>query len=600
MKGATLKPDDLIVKSLTAFIKDVGNQFQVSMRNQKLDTACIVSRMRSEGLGFATKTLPAFGKHFDRALQLQRFSPIGSFKRVPTGALPSFFIGLTRRVFALDGTLLDTPDVDAIRAIRQLAGMFYKLEGEYPKELLDDCIREFAEVDQDLGDVNPFDHRHYSTCYNASKIVGRLFTKFNVRNIVPRPGPGVTADKRHPSERYEPHTKYRGLHAVFPYSQFFYANARALIRELQVYKELPVAEYGVSKLAVVPKDSRGPRIICTEPHEFMWFQQGLGRAMMARMERHPLSRGQVNFYDQTINGNLALSASKDGSYATLDMKEASDRISMALVEALFDEVPDLLQALQACTTREIRLPSGEHIRKNKFASMGSALCFPVMSAVHFSLAVAAIAEATGRKHRAIARHVFVYGDDLIVKSEYADILLEAFPNFGLKFNPQKCCTSGKFRESCGVDAYDGINVTPQRVKTHAVLRKDPATLEHFLAVFHGLFNRGLWRTAGVFREEIEAAYGYDLPCVTKNSAAVGWIVPRSMVEEANSSRLRWNKALQCRELKARVIKTRPDATMHGSDQRLLRALVQALSESGSLTRRNQAKLVWKRIPLSAL
>ena len=599
MISRRLKPDDLIVKSLTAFIKDVGNQFQVSMRYQKLDTQTIEVRLRAEGLGFATKTLPKFGKHFDSALQTGKFRPIGSFRRRSRSALPSFMQGLTRKVFALDGTLLDTPCVDAIRAVRQLAYMFYKLEGEYPKELVNEVIEEFVQTDRSLGEINPFDHSHYCFAYSASQVVRRLFTGFRVRDIKPRPGPGVTADRVHHSMRYEPHVKYAGLHAVYPYSYYFYANSGSLIRQLQVYKELPVKQYGESKLAVVPKDSRGPRIICTEPHEFMWFQQGLGRAMMAQLERHPLSRGHVNFYDQTINGNLALSSSRDGKFVTLDMKEASDRISMALVEACFDECPDLLKALLACSTRDIRLPSGEVIRKNKFAPMGSALCFPVMSTVHFALAVAAVTEATGQSANTVAKNIYVYGDDLIVHHSYADYLLAVFPLFGLKFNEGKCCMEGRFRESCGVDAYNGIDVTPQRVKTHAILKKDPASLKRFLASFHGFFNRGLWNLAKVFQDEINGVYG-DLPCCTRDSDVVGWIVPRSKVEEANRSRLRWNKSYQSLCLKARVVRTRPYMQMFGNDARLLRAFSHATQESGTLMRRGQIKMIWTRIPLSSL
>jgi hypothetical protein len=599
MKSETLLPDVLIVNSLTALISDAGNQFQVSTRYQSLDVTYVKSRINAEGIGFATKTLPKFGKHFDSALQTGYFSSFPAFKRPGKSVLPCFLSGLTQKIFALNGTLLDSPDVDAIRVIRQISYMFYKLEMDYPKELIDGVIRGFAQTDDELGQLDPFHHSHYCYAYSASQVVKQLFTGFDWRDIIPQPGPGVTADKRENFERWEPHVKYKGLHSVYPYSQYFYANAKSLLKQLHVYKKLTALNVGVSKLALVPKDSRGPRIICTEPHEFMWFEQGLGRAMMAHLENHPLTAGQVNFTDQSVNGALALSSSKTGKFATLDMKDASDRISRILVEAIFDEVPGLLKALLACTTDYVRLPDGTCIQKNKYASMGSALCFPVMSVVHFALAVAAIQHATGESTRAIAKSVFVYGDDLIVKTEHAPLLLEVFPLFGLKFNPTKCCTQGRFRESCGVDAYNGVDVTPQRVKTHAILRKDPASLKHFLAVFHGLFDRGLWRTAKVFQDAVLREMG-DLPCVTKDSAAVGWIVPRHQVELANAANLKWWSTYQSLSLKVRLIKTRPHASMVGGDPRLLRSLSSTVEASGTLSRRCHTKLVWKRIPLSAL
>lgn len=600
MNMRTIKPDNLIGQSLTAFIKDVGNQFQVSSKDQARDTAYLLMRHHNEGLSFVTKTLPSFGKHFDSALKAGQFSPFPSFKKDRTGALPLFLRGLTKRIFATDGTLLGTADCDAVRLIRQIAYMFYKLEGDYPKELVDETIDTFVRVDEELGTYSSIVPKTAACIYHASLIIKQIFTGFDPSDISPRPGPGQNATKVPVEERYEPGVLYNRLHSAYPYYAYYYMGTPHLLDSVRRYKSLTREESGQSVLTTVPKDSRGPRIICMEPPEYMWFQQGLGRAMMTHIEHHPLTRGHVNFTDQTINGKLALEGSSSGLWATLDMKEASDRIGMYLVELLFDEVPDLCNKLLASVTSRIKLPNGDILEKNKYAPMGSALCFPVMSVVHFALGVAAMHVATGESYRALAKDLYVYGDDLIVRPRHVGTLFEQFPVYGLKFNQDKCCFTGSFRESCGIDAFRGVDVTPQRVKTYTISRANANAIRRHFAMFHGFFNRGLWNLAGVWRERIESTCGW-FPCVSESSPALGWCIPKSHLLEANEGHFRYDDRIQSLVLKARCIIARPFASMIGCWERLVRQQVHVKQDStAKLVKRSDTKIVSKRIPLSSL
>lgn len=346
----TIKPDNLIVNSLTAFLEDAGNQNLIMHKDQKLDSKYLIHRFKNEGIGFVTKTLPSIGKHFDKCLQTEYFSPLQSLKRDRNGNLPLILNGLFRRVFAQDGSLLDNPCSYSIRAIRQVCYMFYKLEGDYPEDLVDDCIKNFVDVDESLTSCDMVGPKQWAILYAAAGIIKEVFQDMDPTDIIPRPGPGQTADKIPAGERYEPRVQYSRLHNAYPYYDYFYCNRNHLLSRIPSYRRLRKSDDSISRLAVVPKDSRGPRIICMEPSEFMWLQQGLARKMMSHLEHHPLTRGHVNFTDQTINGKLALEGSKTGRWATLDMKEASDRISKNLVELLFDEVPILRSKLLALTT----------------------------------------------------------------------------------------------------------------------------------------------------------------------------------------------------------------------------------------------------------
>lgn len=595
----SLKPVTFISQSLTALLNDVGNQFQVSRANQRRNLDYLLSRLRDEGVGFVTKTLPKVGKAFDASLRDGRIHPM-PVKTGRRGSLPLCFKGLIELVFAQDGTLREYPDAAAIRCIRQICFLYYKLDAGYPKELVDECIENFVALDEELIHCDRISPDVAGVLHHAAEVIELVLQDFDVDDIQPRPGPGATADKCPTEHRYAPHTHYKCLHEVYPYYRYFYNSALHLTDSVRSYRLLPRLQDGCSVLAVVPKDSRGPRIICMEPSEYMWLQQGLGRALVERLESHPLTRGHVNFTDQTINGTLALNASSTGRHATLDMKEASDRISKSLIDVLFDGLPRLKRRLLALSTSRTRLPNKREISTKKFAPMGSALCFPVMSLVHYALALGSMkVRKPGCSYRALAEDLYVYGDDIICHVQDVETLLEEFPVYGLKFNRDKSFFSGKFRESCGVDAYDGVNVTPVRVKSTQFLQRDGASLQKHLAHYHEFKKRGYVSLAIYWRNMIQQTWG-DLPYVTEESGVPGWVVPRDRIYRDNHGWM-WNRKLQTWVKRVKVCKTPPHASMIGHWERLLRQQVHCVEgESAPLSRRGRTKIVWQAKPISSL
>lgn len=93
----------------------------------------VVRRVENEGLSFFTITLPSFGKDFERGLADGGITPTSfmGFKRSePTEGqgLPAFLRGFLELVFHPDsGVLLEEPNLDAIRSVRQLTLMFGKM-----------------------------------------------------------------------------------------------------------------------------------------------------------------------------------------------------------------------------------------------------------------------------------------------------------------------------------------------------------------------------------------------------------------------------------------------------------------------------------------
>jgi hypothetical protein len=261
----------------------------------------------------------------------------------------------------------------------------------------------------------------------------------------------------------------------------------------------------------------------------MYTQQGLMRLLYQTIETHPLTKGQVNFTDQMVNRQLAERSSRDGSHATIDLKDASDRVTLDLVRLVFP--PVWVEAFEACRSEETLLPDGRVVKLNKFAPMGSACCFPVEALVFWACSVVALnhdhifydygsagiyrprdIEPALRKQKLLP--VYVYGDDIIVESNYIDSVVRGLSSIGLIVNTEKTYHSGPFRESCGGDFHLGMDVTPVRVRK----------------VLSGV-GTGLATSADLCNELI-AKFGYEDShrLIRGIELAVGYTFPRTELE----------------------------------------------------------------------
>jgi len=576
-------------------------------RDALRDQNTVRARYKAEGHAFVSKTLPALGKHFEKSLAQGTFEPMPAFKRATGRTTPAFLGSLFKEVFDATGTINGTPSVEAVRLIRQACYVIYKLEDEFSDSIADEALRAFEATDRDLRQCEVLSTDQKITLDIANSICRGIFAFVDFEGILPRPGPGSTACGTHPALRYEPHVRYSNIDEIYKYADYFYCHTEHVgAVGTTAEHALPNCRDGVSKVRLVNKEYEKPRIICMEPHEYMWFQQGMGSLMRETMQHHPLTAGHVNFDDQSVNQALALQASVDGYYATLDMSEASDRISRPLVAAVFDGVGaerdgiDLATRLVALSNRRAQLPDGRVIELNKFAPMGSSLCFPTMSLVHFALAVALISRATLLPIKAIAKEVYVYGDDIIVPARYAHILFKEFPIFGLKFNQGKSFVSGHFRESCGMDAFRGENVTPVRLKSRFLDPGAPSERAKALlsaqAVEWGFRSKGYHTVAKFIRESVESQWG-EFPRVTQGSAVCGWIDdPAAVARQFSTVRGTTDQKSQSIIYRQRCFAVKPDVMMIDSWERLLRAYTHVWEGSKTLTgRRSDKCIVWRQV-----
>jgi hypothetical protein len=352
-----------------------------------------VSRTYAEGLAFLTKTLPKLGKAFDRGLVCGIFNIPLEFKRKKNANIPAFMQAYFKMVFDDNGLLLELASVEAIAFIRQVLFFAYKLEVPYSVEDNSLVIENFVQTDKDLLlQNNPLADDILSL---AKIITEKVFYGFDHKDIHPRHGPGAVATGERLDAKWKFSRLYNAIHQVYPYySYYVVGGARELTDRLDWYRSLQRRESGEAKVVLVPKDSRGPRLISCEPLEYQWIQQGLGRKMAAHLEyRSRYTRNVVNFTRQEVNQSLAKTSSASQQYATLDLKDASDRVSLELVRRVFERSPGLLRALEACRTTDTKLPDGRVVHLNKFAPMGSALCFPVEAYIFWVTIVSAVIHA---------------------------------------------------------------------------------------------------------------------------------------------------------------------------------------------------------------
>lgn len=504
------------------------------------DRAVLKSRLLNEGVSFAAKTLPTLSDGLLDHLE-GRMPQYSGWKLDRRRKYPAFL----RRLFAVAYDVKHKYHVDCVEFIYQFGVAFKKIKGPYRQSMLDQQEVEFCSTDMSLPDLPPEDSVDGQILWNARMVINAVTRNLDPDNdpyFSPNPGPGATNTPRGKHERYTPHVMYGQLDKVFPYEDWFYPNHQCVSvadalqggfsHFLQMGRDMLAnpSRVPTSRLKFVPKTFSKARSICIEENEMQYLQQGIKNGLVHRIETHPLTRGYVNFAEQTVNQKLALSASQDRNYATLDMKEASDRISRSLVSYLFQDNERLLECLMACSTTIINKQitfNGEKIvlplinGVKKYAPMGSALCFPVMSLIHF-----AVMRGIMRYYETVlqlskySEPVYVYGDDLVVPHHTVGLLYRHMPKYGMKFNEAKSYHNGYFRESCGVHAYKGKDITPVYIKYSQSSRHVESILSG-LAVEEQLYRKGLFHAADFVKTRIEEITG-SLPYVSGDSCVLGF------------------------------------------------------------------------------
>lgn len=443
---------------MTRFLQLCYYGLVVDLNFSSKDYETLRKRSDCEGFQFFTQCLPLLGKALEHGIANERFTCPTDFKCQRNSALPRLMGLQFSSIFFKDGSLRPDACLISVASIRQMCYYAYKADFPASKGSDQRVVSEFVRCDNELNDLHiPND----ALVKMASLLVASVFNKTPSYGL-PSHGPGVTSNVPL-TEKWEHRLNVdSALYGRFGSRFFFNANdAMDRIHRYPVYRNDTYfnTRSVEAKVILVPKDSRGPRLISCEPCEHQFIQQMIMDYMVRTIERSPLTMGFVNFTDQSVNRELAKSASTDRQMSTLDLKEASDRNSLQLFYKLFNLVPELRDDIIACRTSSTLLPNGDSVKLRKFAPMGSALCFPTMAISIWAVIKAgfiSIGEATAP--------CYVYGDDIIVPTHLAHVAIHVLERVGFLVNRSKSFIGSRFAESCGADCFDGHDVTPTRLR----------------------------------------------------------------------------------------------------------------------------------------
>jgi hypothetical protein len=425
-----------------------------------------------------TITLPQFGKDFEKSLDLGAVTSASfiGYKRIKEGCLPRFLSGFTSLIFdPASGRLLDEPSLEAIRCVRQISNLFGKVDLPCSDARDKAAFRKFIECEQDVKASD--DSMDLEELYRVQRIAMMLFgsviseidRKIYQSELIPKHGPGATADRIRGNAKYNLRSWTTRLDEVFDHSEYLFPSVSHFLQSdpvdiLEPGQELPV------RVITVPKTLKTPRIIAIEPACMQYMQQAIMMPLVKGLEGDNCpARHFIGFRQQLPNQEMARRGSIDGSLATLDLSEASDRVSNQLVRGLFAPFFWFSRGLDVTRSRKADVPGYGVQRLAKYASMGSALCFPIEAMVFTALVFRGIEKVLNRPLdprdlESYVGSVRVYGDDLIVPVDCASSVVTTLEDFGLRVNVNKSFWTGKFRESCGKEYYDGFDVTSVKVR----------------------------------------------------------------------------------------------------------------------------------------
>lgn len=509
--------------------------------SDRRDLMTIRSRVKAEGLSFLTITLPSFCKDFERSLADGFISPhlFPRFKRVKGGRIPAFLQGMVEKLFDREtGVLLAYEDSlhgnsssdfsHLVDSVRQICLTFKKVEISCTPEREKAALENFSEVEHEFKDFSAPESVD-DFCRVADLLWGNILGDFCHHDITPKHGPGATAERVSGNQKYAWRYWFDRLEPYFPLvGSAFPLGIVESLEALDNVTIIPRDEEFPVRVTLVPKTLKSPRVIAIEPCCMQYAQQGVRDFLYEKIERSWLTSGSVNFTDQSINQSLALLASDDRSFATIDLSDASDRVPLDMVKLMLRTCPDLLDAILACRSEMAQLPDGTLVGPlRKFASMGSALCFPIEAMYFYTICVVAFAEACNLPITLLTLEkakdwLYVYGDDIIVPTCIADVVLANLQKYNCKVNSAKTFVTGQFRESCGTDAFAGREVTPVYVRRlRPKDKRQSSEIISAVATRNLFYKKGYWRTATILQEWVESLIG-ELPYLSDNSEGLGW------------------------------------------------------------------------------
>lgn len=592
-----------------ALFQDAKDTFPTLEVEFERDLIRLQGLVEQRGIRVYLEDLPAVGKHLDRCLAGGQYNLSGLplTKRFSGRVvIPKFLRGLYLLVFHETGPLREDYSSEAVFFLRQILYAAKKANYDCSPDKVFDAIEDFVVTDtelpqpeglwnavgpltQDAFDIyqgfgksrllteradslpDPQRARNVTLFLTVLDTVSRIVTttlgSYDPKQWRFRHGPGAIAEVSGPTNKYYWSNWSETLESEYPLADCgFHSYASWADRS-------DVTEIGslepASRLVAVPKSYSGPRLIAAEPSEHQWCQQNIWHYFCSRAHDTWIGRF-CRFRDQSYNQALCSQGSKEGSLATVDLSSASDRVTCHVVGQYFRSNPKLLRSLRASRTRRVEQNLVDNLPKTvslrKFSTMGSACTFPVESLIFLGIAIASV--LTHRRLRPslgnildLAGQVAVFGDDIVIPTDSRELFVDALEVLYFKVNDRKSFWSGRFRESCGVDSFDGVNVTP--VYWKQPYDGGPESLASTVECANNYYRKWLLHTSAYLASTLPP----DIPVVATGSGVFGL---ETRLEAKNDGLLsRYNFDLQRVEIRVRSLIAKQSRLPTNDDTALL-------------------------------
>jgi hypothetical protein len=193
-------------------------------------------------------------------------------------------------------------------------------------------------------------------------------------------------------------------------------------------------------------------------------------------------------------------------------------------------------------------------------------------------------KVNSRSIKRAARDVRVYGDDIILPSSAVPTLDLLLSFLELKVNASKTHYSGKFRESCGVDAYDGEDVSPLYLSSLSP-GSTAAALQSWIDVSNNAYLKGLWCLSDWMVRQVPHQMRAMIPVSNKDLSCI----TLRTVMAPQFKKTRYNRDLQRAEVLALCVKSKATRARRDTHANLLQYFVEdpaptSLWEAGWLGR----------------
>jgi hypothetical protein len=642
-KGASMKRISVnIYLSYMSLFRDLIMWGQVDPYESERDLSRIRSLVETRGERTIFIDLPKCAKHFDFALSrgkldLRKLTILGN-----RDGLPAFMHSTFSRVFDSNGNLWrEDPDESAVQAIRQVLLLYKKVQIPCSEEKIRHEVRAFFQLDDSLrlgssgwfgsefqvgahsltdalrphgSQLEFFEVEEYPRylsrlAQRVCDMVVRRFDPCDPETIVGNHGPGAVADQRVGMDKYVFPTWNQQLERAFPCDLHSAAN----IRTYEFGLSSEGADQGrlrtlPARLIPVNKTQEKPRLIASEPTANQFIQGGLRRHIRRQIDAGILS-GMISIQDQSLSRELAIQASKDPLLSTVDLSNASDRLSCWTVERVFRRSPNLLGCLAAARSQFIvdDRYTKTYAMLNKYAHQGNATVFPLQSIVYACLALAAVVWSTpGMRARSDAdlqasmkeasRRVRVFGDDIVIPTIALPALSSLLELCQLKVNGDKSHYSGSFAESCGMDAFRGTDVTPVYLASVDDEVK-PGDVQSAVDISNACYRAGLINLGNLVTERIPSQIRDNLAISREPGPSTNLFTYSSGIE---AKRWRYNYDLQRDEYMTLISRFIPKREKRDGWESLFQWFIESPKpdtkwESGWNTR-GRTKLVRRWVP----